>query len=38
MRKQFDAAAYDFKVATPFFSNKAMEFAYEWLVKENNKE
>ena len=36
MRKQFDAAAYNFKVATPFFSNKGMEFAHEWRVKENN--
>ena len=36
MRKQFDAAAYDFKVATPFFSNKMMEFATEWGIKENN--
>ena len=38
MREQFDAAAYDFKVATPFFSNKAIEFATEWFVKENNCE
>ena len=37
MRKQFDAAAYDFKVATPFFSNKGIEFANEWFVKENNQ-
>ena len=36
MRKQFDAAAYDFKVATPFFSNMAMEFAGEWRLKEND--
>ena len=38
MRKRFDAAAYDFKVATPFFSNKEREFAYEWFLKENNCE